>query len=110
MKFKDMPYERPDFEAAKQTLVELTRRLKEASSYEEAKAVFMESEEGAKHLHTMATLVSVRNSIDTRDEFYDAEQKFMDNAFPELQQYMQAFSMAMLESPYRADFSAELAI
>ena len=107
MKFKDMPYERPDFEAAKQTLIELTRRLKEATSYEEAKAVFMESEEGAKHLHTMATLVSIRNSIDTRDEFYDAEQKFMDNAFPELQQYMQAFSMAMLESPYRADFSAE---
>ncbi len=107
MKFKDMPYERPDLEAAKQTLVELTRRLKEATSYEEAKAVFVESEEGAKHLHTMATLVSVRNSIDTRDEFYDAEQKFMDNAFPELQQYMQAFSMAMLESPYRADFSAE---
>ena len=107
MKFKDMPYERPDFEAAKQTLIELTRRLKEAASYEEAKAVFMESEEGAKHLHTMATLVSIRNSIDTRDEFYDAEQKFMDNAFPELQQYMQAFSMAMLESPYRADFSAE---
>lgn len=107
MKFKDMPYERPDFEAAKQTLIELTRRLKEAASYEEAKAVFMESEEGAKHLHTMATLVSIRNSIDTRDEFYDAEQKFMDNAFPELQQYMQAFSVAMLESPYRADFSAE---
>ena len=107
MKFKDMPYERPDFEAAKQTLIELTRRLKEAASYEEAKAVFLESEEGAKHLHTMATLVSIRNSIDTRDEFYDAEQKFMDNAFPELQQYMQAFSMAMLESPYRADFSAE---
>jgi len=107
MKFKDMPYERPDFEAAKQTLVELTRRLKEATSYEEAKAVFLESEEGAKHLHTMATLVSIRHSIDTRDEFYDAEEKFIDNAFPELQQYMQAFSMAMLESPYRADFAAE---
>jgi len=107
MKFKDMPYERPDVEAAKQTLTELTRRLKEAASYEEARAVFMESEEGAKNLHTMATLVSVRNSIDTRDEFYDAEQKFMDNAFPELQEYMQAFSMAMLESPFRPDFAAE---
>ena len=107
MKFKDMPYERPDVEAAKQTLTELTRRLKEAASYEDARAVFMESEEGAKHLHTMATLVSIRHSIDTRDEFYDAEEKFIDNAMPELQQYMQAFSMAMLESPYRADFAAE---
>ena len=107
VKFSEMKYERPDIEAAKQTLIELTRRLKEAASYEEARAVFMESAEGSKHLQTMATLVSVRNSIDTRDEFYDAEQKFMDNAFPELQEYMQAFSMAMLESPYRPDFTAE---
>jgi len=55
----------------------------------------------------MATLCSIRHSIDTRDEFYDAEQKFMDNAMPELQQYMQAWTLAMLQSPYRADFSAE---
>ena len=48
MKFKDMVYERPDFEAAKQTLAELTRRLKEAASYEEARAIFMESEEGVR--------------------------------------------------------------
>ena len=107
MKFKDMPYERPDIEAAKQKLAEQTRRLKNAASYEEAKAIFMECEEDSKHFQTMATLCSVRNSIDTRDEFYDAEQKFMDNAYPELQEYQQAWTMAMLESPYRTDFAAE---
>ena len=107
MKFKDMPYERPDVEAAKRFLAEQTQRLKAAASYEEARAIFMENEEETKHFHTMATLVSVRHSIDTRDEFYDAEEKFLNNAFPELQQYMQAFSMAMLESPFRPDFTAE---
>ena len=107
MKFKDMPYARPDIEAAKQKLAEQTERLKNAASYEEAKALFLEMEEDSKHFQTMATLVSVRHSIDTRDEFYDAEEKFMNNAFPELQEYQQAWTMAMLESPYRADFAAE---
>ena len=107
MKFKDMPYERPDVEAAKQLLADQTRRLKEAASYEEARAIFMENEAASKHFFTMATLVSTRHSIDTRDEFYDAEEKFMNNAYPELQEYTQAFSVAMLESPFRPDFAAE---
>ncbi len=107
MKFKDMPYERPDVEAAKQKMAQLTQRLKDAAGYEEAKAVFMEMEEETKHFQTLATLVSVRHSIDTRDEFYDAEEKFLDNAMPELQEYQQAWTMALLQSPYRADFSAE---
>ena len=107
MKFKDMPYQRPDVEAAKQWLAAQTEKLKAASSYEEAKALFLEVEEESKHLETMAVLVSTRHSIDTRDEFYDAEEKFIDNAMPEFQQYQQAWTMALLESPYRADFAAE---
>ena len=107
MKFKDMPYQRPDVEAAKQRLAAQTEKLKAASSYEEAKALFLEVEEESKHLETMAVLVSTRHSIDTRDEFYDAEEKFIDNAMPEFQQYQQAWTMALLESPYRADFAAE---
>ena len=107
MKFKDMPYERPDVEAAKQWLAQQTEKLKNAASYEEAKALFLEMEEQSKHLQTMATLCSIRHSIDTRDEFYDAEEKFLNNAFPELQQYQQAWTLALLASPYRADFAAE---
>ena len=107
MKFKDMPYERPDVEAAKQWLANQTEKLKAATSYKEAKALFLEVEEESKHLETMAVLVSTRHSIDTRDEFYDAEEKFIDNAMPELQQYQQEWTMAMLNSPYRADFAAE---
>ena len=107
MKFKDMIYTRPDVEALKATMAEQTQRLKSAASYGEARAVFMESEELGKHFQTMATLCSIRHSIDTRDEFYDAEEKFIDNAAPELQEYQQAWTMALLESPYRADFAAE---
>lgn len=107
MKFSEMPYERPDLEALKGQLSELTNRLKAAGSYAEAKTVFLEKEELERHLDTTATLASVRHSIDTRDAFYDGEEKFWNAARPELQEYMQAWTMAMLESPFRPDFTAE---
>ena len=107
MKFSEMKYVRPDVEALKAQMTDLTARLKNAGSYAEAKAVFLEKEVGVKHLSTMANLCSIRHTIDTRDAFYDAEEEFLNSVMPELQEYEQAWTMAMLESPYRADFSAE---
>lgn len=107
MKFSEMPYERPDLEQLKQDLSALTARLKAAQSYEEAKQVFLEKEKYEKHYFTMYTLASVRNTIDTRDEFYDAEMKFWNVASPELEEYSQAWTMAMLECPFRKEFSEE---
>ena len=62
----------------------------------------MEKEQLEKHVETLATLAHIRHSIDTRDAFYDAEAKFWNEAQPELQEYVQAWTMAMLQSPYRA--------
>ena len=66
---------------------ELTQRLKQADSYEAAKAAFLEKEELEKHLITQSTLAEIRHSIDTRDGFYDTEMKFWNAAMPELQEY-----------------------
>ena len=107
MKFSQMPYERPDLEGMKQTLSGLVERLKGAASYEEAKAVFLERERELKHIDTQVTLASIRHSIDTRDQFYDGEETFWNGAMPQLQEYMQAWTMAMLASPFRKDFEAE---
>ena len=107
MKFRQMPYQRPDLERVKGQLSQLTDRLKAAGSYEQAKEVFLEKEQAQKHLRTAQTLANIRHSIDTRDPFYDGEMKFWNAAEPELQEYEQAWTMAMLNSPYRADFSRE---
>ncbi len=107
MKFSEMPYQRPDLDAAKKELSDLTARLKSAPDYATAKQVFLEKENAGKHMETMATLASTRHSIDTRDAFYDAEENFWNNALPELQEYEQAWTMAMLESPFRKDFAEE---
>ena len=107
MKFSEMTYTRPDAESTKQHLAALTEQLKTAKSYEEARKVFLAQQEQAKHISTASTLASVRHSIDTRDSFYDAEEKFWNSFFPELEEYNQAWTAAMLESPFRADFEKE---
>ena len=107
MKFTEMPYTRPDMEAAKTLTAELTARLREAHDYAAAKAVFLEYQEEQKHLMTLCTLAEIRQSIDTRDEFYDTEVKYINSAMPAVQEYAQGFTAALLASPFRADFEAE---
>ena len=107
MKFSEMTYTRPDPAASKQRLSALTAELKAAKSYEEARKVFLSQQELMSHISTAATLASIRHSIDTRDKFYDGEEKFWNNFNPELEEYNQAWTAAMLESPFRADFEKE---
>jgi len=107
MKFSEMKYERPDLEELKETVRTLTQRLKEAGDYNAAKEVFLEKEKVAKHIDTCQQLVYIRHTIDTRDAYYDEEQKFWDNAEPELEEYEQQWKAAMLESPFRKDFEKE---
>ena len=107
MKFSEMPYVRPDAEALKKELAALTERLKNAATYEEAREAFLEEQRVSRSMETQATLASVRHSIDTRDAFYDGEEKFWNNVGPELEEYQQAWKAAMLASPFRKDFAAE---
>lgn len=107
LKFSEMPYERPDLETVKAQLSGFTARLRAASGYDEAKAVFLEKEEADQTVGTLAELVMIRNSIDTRDQFYDGEMSFWNAAMPELEEYEQAWKLAMLESPFREDFARE---
>lgn len=107
LKFREMPYERPDGEALKASLRDLTEKLRAADSYDVAKAVFLEEEELLKHIQTLATLAQVRHTIDTRDKFYDEENGFWNQLSPELEEYSQEWTKAMLSSPYRTDFEKE---
>ena len=107
LKFREMPYERPDGEALKTSIRILTEKLRAAENYEAAKAVFLEKEKLFKHIQTLATLAQVRHTIDTRDKFYDEENGFWNQLSPELEEYSQEWTGAMLASPYRADFEKE---
>ncbi len=107
MTFKEMPYARPDVGALKEELAALTEKLAGAKDYAEAKAAFLGMEALNKRIQTQSVICSIRHSIDTRDGFYDAEEKFWNAAGPELNEYTNRWTAALLASPFRADFAAE---
>ena len=107
MKFSEMPYERPDLAAVKQQFADLLAELQAAPDYAAAREVFLCEQTLSKHIDTLANLASVRNTIDTRDKFYDEEMNFWNEALPQLQECENAWSKAMLASPFRKDFAAE---
>ena len=78
--FQEMKYERPDLEAVKKQLTEITERLKNAETYAEAKQAFLDKDTLYKHVATAEVISSIRHDINTKDEFYDAESKFWNRA------------------------------
>ena len=107
MKFKEMPYTRPDLKQVTDRMEEMTKALAEASSYEEARAVFLKWDEEERHLDTMQELATIRHTIDTRDPFYDAVDTWWNNASPQIQEYAQKWLDELLKSPYRQQLSEE---
>ncbi|MEG0734641.1 MAG: M3 family oligoendopeptidase, partial [Anaerorhabdus sp.] len=82
MKFNEFKYERPNFETTKAEIDKLLNDLSNSKTKEEFINIFEEINVIRGHINTMATLCSVRNSINTSDEFYDAENNYWDEISP----------------------------
>ncbi|MCF0228857.1 MAG: M3 family oligoendopeptidase [Parasporobacterium sp.] len=107
MKFSEIKYERPDVKKAMVRIRELTQAFSDSDNYESAREMFLEKEKITDHVMTFSSLASIRHSIDTGDEFYDAEDTFWQNTLPEFNEYIQNWTLAMLDSPFRNEFSEE---
>ena len=100
-KFSELEYTRPDFEAAKSQLISWTEQVKQASSAEDVFDVIRKLDEASKHLKTQYTLVYVRHTIDTTDEYYEKEQEYLNEQLPELSPYQVSLSEAIADSSFR---------
>ena len=69
MKFSEMPYERPDFDAAKAECAALCERIRRAPDAGAALAAARDFDALSRRLTTMFMMVEMRNIIDTRDYF-----------------------------------------
>ena len=82
MKFKEMPYERVDYEKTKKTMQELTGRARSASSGEELWQIHQEFYQVSKDVSDKMTIAHIRYDGDTTDAFYSAEQDYYDEVRP----------------------------
>ena len=103
-----MPYTRPDFENVSKRLSEITENIKNAGSASEILGLYRETDRITEHLNTLATICNIRNSIDTRDKFYEAEQEYIDNQYPLLMDKIQDLQIALVGSKFRKELEAAL--
>ena len=107
IKFSEIPYTRPEIGKVKEEIQKLTEEFKAAASYEEARDVFIRKDALERHLESVSTVANIRHTIDTRDEFYDNEALFWNKAYPELQEYFQIWTEALLASSFRSKLESE---
>ncbi|MCR1839298.1 M3 family oligoendopeptidase [Murimonas intestini] len=106
-KFSEIVYERPDTNAFMGKIEEYMEKLPLAGSYEEAKELFLWMNSEADHLDTMNTVASIRNTINTADEFYEKEVEFMNSELPKIQLKMKEANKLLLESPWLSEFEKD---
>lgn len=108
MKFSEMTYTRPDMAAVFREIESMTARLKGAQSAQEQLSIYKELEQLTSNLYTQASICAIRNTVDTRDKFYEEEQNFFDEQSPLLSEKLQDFNRALVESKFRPELEQEL--
>ena len=101
MKFNEYKYEHLDLEKIKKEFSELIKGFEKAENVEGQVNAFDEIIKLRNHIETMQTLVSVRHSIDTNDEFYDKENEYMDEISPILFGFTNDFYKALVNSKFK---------
>ena len=107
MKFKDYKYERPNYEEIKKSFLELVDKIKNASTYDEQKLHINQLNNIRKHIETMSTLASIRNSINTADEFYDEEQNYWDEQGPLYTELNSDFYKVIVNSKFKDEIKKD---
>ena len=106
-KFSEMKYTRPDVQQVTEAYRQLTARAEKAESGRELADIFKEHTRLDDEFGTAARLAQIRHTLDTRDEFYDAENDFFDQEAPGVGNAQLALYRALLASPHKQGLAEE---
>ena len=103
MNFNDYKYERINIDAVKKQFEELIESFSKADSAEKQCKIMDEVINLRNHIDTMITLVSIRHSINTADDFYDKENDYCDEISPLLYGFTTDFYKVLVTSKFRKE-------
>jgi len=103
MGFENYTYDRPDLEEMRANFDLVLKSFIQAVSVEEQCTAMDQVNQLRNDLGTMFTLASIRHSIDTNDEFYKAEQDYMDEVQPEIEGLVTKYYQALVDSKFRSE-------
>ena len=104
-KFSTLPYTRPDYAAAQQKLRELTEQAEHVADYAALKAIVKERNALTASVSLPSELAFIRCYLDSSNAFYAQEMQYNAQQAADIDD--SAFSAALLNSPFVADFDAE---
>lgn len=107
MKFSEIPYERPDLDNIINKIKSLINDFDQSSSADAQIEIMKQIASVRSEMETSKTIVSIRHSINTNDEFYDAENKFFDEHSPDYSNAINQYYKAINESEFKSELSKE---
>lgn len=103
MKFSEMAYARPNLNEVERQFTQFLQQFKVAASAEEQSEVILKINSLKNSFSTYSSLASVRNSIDTTNSFYEAEQEFFDANEPVIKDLHIQFYKALGASKFKEE-------
>ncbi len=107
MGFNEFMYERPNYEGIKEKLSTLIAKVKESDNLDDVKALIDDINAIRNNVDTMGTIASIRNSINTEDEFYDKEREYWDEYDPLYNEIYSEFYKAIVENKLRSELERD---
>lgn len=101
MKFNEFLYERPDIDELSTEFKKQINCFNEAKSVDEQNVILSNINKIRNNFDTMSTLVSIRYSVNTVDEFYAKEQEYFDEITPIFDGIINELIFALLNSKFR---------
>lgn len=103
LKFSEFKYERPDVDEVTKKFTILIEEFKESEDIDNQNKILKKINKIRSNVETMISLVHIRYSINTEDEFYEKEQEFMDEITPVYQNLVMEFYKVLIDSKFREE-------
>ncbi|MEK4535210.1 M3 family oligoendopeptidase [Peribacillus sp. FSL K6-1552] len=103
MKFNEYEYKRPEMDEIKSKFTKVLEKFRDAQEIDIQVKAMEEINEIRNYVGTMLNLVYIRHSIDTNDEFYKAENDYLDEFSPEMEELTSIFYTELVRSKFRRE-------
>ena len=104
-KFKDIPYERMDFDEVQKKLDGFAEQIAQAKDYETVREILMESQKLQKEVSENQMIAMIRMYQDSTDEFYAKESAFQEQKCAMMDS--EKFNHALISSPFAENINQE---
>ncbi len=101
MEFSSLIYRRPVISDFKANFLTALKRFISAESFEEQDQAFLELNKVRDEFDSMYHLCHIRYTINTKDEFYEAENAFFDSNLPIYNDLIAQYYQALITSKFR---------